>query len=387
MRTLHVAALPFPSPQGTQALLHQMLSALEVRGHDTHLLCYAHGAASRVEDLGSGAYTVHRVPTRSFSGSLRSGPSLDKVWLDLGLARELARLSALLAPDLIVAHHVEAAAACALALRDRRVLFVAHTSLADELPTYVPEAWGPLARKLGAGVDRSLTRRSHRTVAVSPVLAELLSTASARTVESLPLPWPLATPIVREAALAARAALGLSESAEVTLYAGNLDGYQGLSALLPGLALAADRRPALRLLIATESDPRALQRALRAADLLDRTHFSPLADEGARRLVHAAADCALVPRLSVGGVPIKLLDALARGVPVVASRTALAGYALDAYCACVDEQTPARWAEAIACTLDDRASAHACAAAGRAYIGQRHTAEQFTHAIERYARS
>lgn len=386
MRTLHVAALPFPSPQGTQALLHHMLAALHERGHDTHLLCYAHGAPPRPsQHVGADAstYTIHRVPMRSFTRSLRSGPSLDKVWLDVGLARELARLSASLAPDLIVAHHVEAAA-CARALRTE-ALFVAHTSLAEELPTYLPKAWGRLAGFLGARVDSSLTRHSSRTVAVSPTLAERLARDSGRAVDLLPLPWPLALPIAPEESSAARAALGLSARAEVVLYAGNLDGYQGLSALLPGLALAAARRPALRVLIATESDPSALTRALRASDLHGRTSFLSLADEAARRLAYATADCALVPRLSAGGVPVKLLDALARGLPVVASRTALAGYALDTYCACVDEQTPARWAEAISRTLDARDVARA--AEGRAYIARRHSGERFTRAIERYAQT
>jgi glycosyltransferase involved in cell wall biosynthesis len=56
--------------------------------------------------------------------------------------------------------------------------------------------------------------------------------------------------------------------------------------------------------------------------------FAPLASEHDRAVAHAAADVALVPRLASGGLPIKLLEALARDVPVVANRRALAGLPL-----------------------------------------------------------
>ena len=383
MRTLHVAALPFPSPQGTQGLLRQMLCALAEHGHDTHLLCYPHGASAlaplvpHVEP----PYMVHRVPTRSFTRSLRSGPSLDKLWLDAGLVRELARLTKALAPDVIVAHHVEAAA-CALALRQRPVLFVAHTSLVEELPSYAPPLLAPVVSRLGRLLDTVLVHRCARSVAVSPTLARALSAQTGREVTALPVPWPLATPITPQESLAARAALGLSPEHEVALYAGNLDAYQGLAALLPGLLLLARQRPGLRWLIATESDPSELARALTRHGLSERSTFAPLADEAARRRVHAAADCALVPRQSAGGVPVKLLDALARGLPTVAAVTALAGYPLAEYCTCVDEQTPERWATAIAAVLDDRPQAQARAASARAYIAGDHSAERFAKALE-----
>ena len=387
MRTLHVAALPFPSPQGTQGLLHQMLCALGERGHDTHLLCYPHGASAARTGAprATPAYTVHRVPTRSFSRSLRSGPSLDKLWLDAGLARELVRVSAALAPDLIVAHHVEAAA-CALARRHRPLLFVAHTSLVEELPTYAPAPLAPIVSRLGGLLETALVRRSDRTLAVSPTLARMLSAQTGCEVAALPLPWPLAAPITHEEALAARAALGLSPVCEVALYAGNLDAYQGLAALLPALALLARQRPALRWLVATESDPSKLALALCEHGLVDRTTFAPLADEAARRLVHAAADCALVPRQSAGGVPVKLLDALARGVPTVASATALAGYPLADHCTCVADQTPQHWSQAIASVLEDRPKAHARATSARTYVAQEHSAERFAQALEHSAK-
>src|SRR5690348_5568093 len=131
MRSLHIAALAFPTAQGTQAALHSMLGALGARGHETHLLCYPqHDAAD--PDAGRRNYQVHRIGAPFKQRSTRSGPSFEKGLLDVALAARVARYCADLSPDLVVAHHVEAAL-CTLAL-PRPVLFVAHTSPRTELP-------------------------------------------------------------------------------------------------------------------------------------------------------------------------------------------------------------------------------------------------------------
>lgn len=339
VRTLHVAALPFPSAQGTQALLHAMLTSLQTAGHDTHLLCYPHGAA--VER--SPAYQVHRSALASRSRSLRSGPALDKPWLDLGLALRLRRLYARYEPDALIAHHVEAAA-CALALRLPYV-FVAHTSLREELPTYAPASAARLLGAAGGALDALLVRRARATLSVSPLLASLLTRESRRAVAPLPLPWQVPAPIAREERERARARLSLKPEHVVLLYAGNLDAYQGFDALLPPLARVFRARPHARLLIASEQSRELLRADLARHGLTAQTLFAPLASEQDRRRAHAAANVALVPRRAAGGIPIKLLDAWVRGVPVLASRLALAGHELDDACEVVERD--ADWELAI----------------------------------------
>ncbi len=100
------------------------------------------------------------------------------------------------------------------------------------------------------------------------------------------------------------------------LYAGNLDAYQGLDDVLRPLANLVRRHPRLTLLLATQSPARAFVRRADAAGLAGHVVRAQLANECDRRLVHAASDLAPIPRGAPGGLPIKLLDALARGVPV-----------------------------------------------------------------------
>src|SRR5690606_39395113 len=62
------------------------------------------------------------------------------------------------------------------------VVYVAHTSLAAELPSY---GFSPTVARLGALWERALCRRAARTLAVSPALARALAQASGVAVEAL----------------------------------------------------------------------------------------------------------------------------------------------------------------------------------------------------------
>ncbi len=368
MRTLHIAALAFPTPQGTQGALHAMLSALATHGHETHLLCYPAGDG---EPGRARPYVVHRARTSLKQRSTRSGPSAEKVLLDLALARRAKELCAALSPDLVVAHHVEAAC-CALAL-SRPALFVAHTSLRAELPSYFPARLSRATAGAGARLDRFLCARHPGALAVSPLLAEMLTRESGRPVTPIAVPWALAEPATAPERAAAQRALGLSGPGPVLLYAGNLDAYQGLQSMLPDLACLARARPTLTWLIATESESAAFSRELATFGLLRQVRFTRLADEAARRRVHAASDLALVPRGAAGGLPIKLLDALARGIPVVTSRMALAGLPIPAPAVTIVDEHGS-WELAIRHQLRRADSAHEH---GRAFLAEAHRASRF----------
>lgn len=311
MRTLHLACLPFPSPQGTQAIVRAMVEALADHGHDTHLLTYAHGRGEAARGV-----THHRLVDFPRARSLRSGPSVTKAVLDLQMLAVARQTTTRLHPDLVIAHGVEAAFVARLARLSTlaRTIYFAHTRFDAELPTYLRGPTSPAKRAamtLGHALDMGASGLS--TVAITPDLARHLARGDASVSTLLP-PWRPLPPPREDERSAARAALGLPSDAPVALYAGNLDGYQGWQE-----AAEAARRLGATFLVATESDVGPLapfpHRRVR------------LADEPDRRRAYAACDLAIVPRRSPGGLPIKLLDALARDVPVVAGPRALAGLA------------------------------------------------------------
>jgi colanic acid biosynthesis glycosyl transferase WcaI len=382
---LHVAALPFPSYQGTQAAIRAMLEASTRSGRHAELFAYAASGYSFAAD-----FALHRTGNFPRVTSLRSGPSLGKLLLDARMLLELRTLVARLQPRAIVAHHVEAAA-LALALRCAPTVFFAHTDLETELPSYAHRRFQPALAWAGKNVDRVLAGRADAVATISPALRQRwLSTrlaaarpnagATTQAAIYVPTPWQLPAAIQGQERTASRRALGLAADSCVALYAGNLDAYQDPCSALDALRILIQRGIRITLLLATNSEPTSfIQRAARLG-IPFRT--SSLDGESVRRGIHAAADLAIVPRGPEGGLPIKLLDALARGVPCAVSPHAAAGCDLAAVSACAREQGAAALARAVASLAADPELRRTLAARGRAYVSREHSDSRFVSALD-----
>jgi len=372
MTVLHVACLPFPTYQGTQAALGSMLQTSSELGRPVHLLTYAPGAYEL-----DAPYPIDRVPDFPKVQSLRSGPSLGKLALDARCVVEIDRLCERLTPEAIVAHHIEAALA-ALAANVGPVHYVAHTSLEQELPIYFPRPLESPIAAIARYVEARVCRLAAGVAAVAPSLSILLG----ETTTYLPVPWRRSIGVAT-ASREARQALGLPTRGPLGLYAGNLDPYQGWEGLIAALVIMQDIHPNARLLIATESDPTPARLEVARAGLGHLVDFRQLAGEPARRLAHASANFAWIPRRTAGGLPIKMLEAFARGLPVVTTKRATAELPLDAACVCVPDDDPLALAEAAHEVLVDHALAHRLRSAGFAYLDQHHSATRFDAAMHR----
>jgi glycosyltransferase involved in cell wall biosynthesis len=97
---------------------------------------------------------------------------------------------------------------------------------------------------------------------------------------------------------------------------------------------------------------------------------------------YAAASCAVVPLLEGGGTPFKFLEALAHGVPVVATPRAAAGLAVrdgEHYFEGEDAQTFA--GSLLALVGNDAADTTALAARGRALVAERYSLAALRQAV------
>ena len=352
--------MPFPSHQGTQALLREQCLELAGRGHEVHLLVYAHGGWEE-----RWPFTVHRLSDWPRERSLRSGPSWRKAALDLRLAAVVRRLARTVRPDLVHAHNYEALVACVLARPRQPLIYHAHTLFERELPSFVRSGLAQAAAGVVGGLmDRLVPPRATATLAVSPRLVDELCRRrhpADRIVCSLP---GIAPPLARGDRDEVRAELGLG-GVEVVGYCGNLDGYQDIPTMLSALAELSRRRPAVRLLVITSSSRGELVEAARGMGVAERllvvAHGS--FDEAFRRM--AAIDVCLVPRSTPGGFPIKLLAYLAAGRPVVSTRVGVAGLELGEAVSVVAEGDGRAMAEALSWWLDRPDVAQRRGAVGR----------------------
>lgn len=386
--TFHIAAMPFPTYQGTQAVIHQMLYALAKLNAEPHLLTY--GAGEYSYDY---PYTLHRIRNIPVQRSFRSGPSFSKILLDFQLFVRLTSIRKSFFPRIIVAHHVEAAAATLMS-RCRPMVFFAHTNLSAELPGYTSSIPSCLLEYGGRGVDQWISNRADAVATICPDLKEYFIRLMAGGSKSdlsetlpevhyIPVPWPLFIPITIKERAVARADLGFHKNAKVVLYAGNLDHYQGWEVVIRAVRIAREEVPNIYLLVATQSDPFILWTEARKAGVIDRIRVTPLDGESIRKTVHAVSDLVVVPRRSEGGLPIKMLDAFARGIPVLVVRKAAAGLPLNRVAYIVERSESDAIASGMVDILRNENLQRQLRVQGPAYIREYHNQNRFIESFSR----
>ncbi len=388
MRVLLVSPRPLePVRKGHQVRALQLARTLVALGHPTTLLAPGHPAG----DTAGGAPPadgVRRVTVRDRSGSAALGvlvavasgrPAQAGVHGGSALAGAVAELAR--GVDLVV---LQLARLGALAARTggRPLVFDLVDSLALNFERRARFERAGLAALVRFEAGR-LLRYERELVALARGawvvadrdrrwLAERLEPAQAGKLVTLPL--------VVAAPPAARTARrdGAAPRAVIT---GNLGYFPTRQGALEFLAHSWPRVRArvagCELQLAGARPPRALARAARRAGarlVADPPDLGPIL---------AAADVALVPIEAGSGVPIKLLEAWAAEVPVVASPWAAAGAegrpGIDHRAAA----TPEEWAAAVADLIERPGEAHALARAGRERLSELWSQERLDRELTR----
>jgi protein involved in polysaccharide export with SLBB domain/glycosyltransferase involved in cell wall biosynthesis len=308
-RVAIVAACPFPSLRGSQVLVRETAEALARAGHAVHVVTYP--TAQHLVPIERIA--IHRAA--KLPGLWTARPfGWQKLVLDVLLAWRLWQVVRRQRIDVIHAHNLEAPLIAYLvrALTGVPVVYHAHNALADELPCYFRAA---VARRLAGWVgrrsDRMLARRSDYTVALSDRLAAYLAARGAAG--RIATVAPAASRLT-----AADAPVPRRERAPLVMYAGNLDPYQDLDCLLQGFARLRAAEPQARLVLVTHAaaHPKTVGRAAALAEHPGVTVQVVNSFAAAMRTL-AAADVLVCPRASWSGFPIKVLNYMALGRPIV----------------------------------------------------------------------
>ena len=130
------------------------------------------------------------------------------------------------------------------------------------------------------------------------------------------------------------------------------------------------RRPGLRLAVAGDRPGRALARRLESAGA------TLVSSPESLRAVLRRARVAIAPMQAGAGVPVKVLEAFAEGVPVVASPWAAAGVGAPERLPLAVAESPEQWIEEVERLLDARAFAERQVAAARDFVGREHDPDE-----------
>ncbi len=370
LRIAVVAACPFPWPRGTPIRIHRIAEAMAARGHDVHVATYHLG--QRPVDPG---FSIHRIPEVRGYTKTSPGPSVRKlVQLDPMLIARLRALHRKIAFHAIHAHHYEGLLAALLAGIPVPIIYDAHTMLGGELPSYQMIPPG-LACTIGRWIDRRLPGRASHTVAVSRSIRDQLVAMKAVPADRISVipngvEWERFPLPSRE-----------TQEIETVIFTGNLGSYQGIDLMLQAFAVLRARRPNVELSIVTESpfDPYEAQAKKLGVREAIRVQPAPFAEQPA---LLSRANVALSPRTQCDGIPQKLLNYMAAGVPIVAFQGSAVTLKHERTGLCVVDGDTEGMAGAIERLLDDRALAHRLGESAREEARREHSWARVAERIE-----
>jgi len=377
MRLLLVGAFPYPHHQGSQVYFQEQAIALRAAGAEVSLLTYASALPS--PSATSPTDRKDRVPRtsqywRALDGfehwtspgwtsptSMQSGPNWSKPLGDLGLLMTLRDAIASLesddAYDAILTHNAEATLIALHGLPNPRpaIVYCIHTLLGNELSAYLRgpkrkgffsflqtiDSAGRFAHNLdraGDRIDRWIAKRIDGWIALTQsadrVMRQVSHAPGAIIAPPLPDPERAFEPL-NPVEVAVRHGL---EPGRFFLYSGNLDAYQELDILAAAaveLAGRSDSPP--KIVIASHRtgqytgsqvrpdsqphcgrDDSATGRVAGWTESMPGIEFLVLESTSEMQALLAAARASVVTRRAAGGFPIKLVNSLAMGTPVVA---------------------------------------------------------------------
>jgi glycosyltransferase involved in cell wall biosynthesis len=366
-----VVASPFPANHGTPGSIREMCEALAALGHEIHVVTYHFGEARPPSGV-----AVHRAAGLGLRGRMVVGPTWQKPIFDLLMVFTLARVVWRERIDVIHAHNYEGALVGFVGrlLTGRPLVYGAVNTMIDELGSYgaIRPRW--LADGLARMLDWLVPRLPGAIIALSTDLERFLQARGIRPERIHVIPLGVDTRAFDGAdGDAVRRRLGLGDR-PIVLYTGILDRLQRVDYLLRAMTVVAAAVPEARLvLVANVLQPEDLARwrALAAElGLADRVTFVGSESFADIPPFLAAADVTVVPRPHCPGFPVKLLNSLAAGRPVVVFEGSAKGLRDGEAALVVPDHDWHAMGDAIVRVLRDRRLAENLSRGGRRWVEQ-----------------
>lgn len=376
-RVLVVTPQPFYQDRGTPIALGHTCRALGQLGYDVDLLAFPIGQDTLIP-----ATEIHRCANPFGIRAVPIGFSAGKVLLDLTLAQSFWRL--LRTRDYGAVHAVEEAAYLAALVCPRLgkpYVYDMASAIPVELRRHRLLGTALAQRALGA-FERLALRRAAQIVCSSGLADYVRAVVPGVAFTEWRFP-PLIDSADEAAVQQLRDRLEIPAHAQVVAYTGSFAAYQRLDLLFEAFteALAADPR---LMLVCVGATPEARRAALAqfAPHVRDRVRI--LAPESRDRMPEylAMADCLISLRPSSDNLPLKVLDYMAAGRPIVATRGRAHEPVLNGERAFLCEASTESVKEAILAVFSSPQRARSVALAARSHALQHYGWDHFVRLIE-----
>lgn len=368
MRMLVIAPEPVFTPRGTPFSVYHRLAVAAELGVLTDLLTYEEGRDPDLPGL-----TVHRIPRVPLLPPVRIGPSFGKLVRDVLMVLWTLGLLIRRRPDVVHAHE-EAVFWCRAfkPLFGFRLIYDMHSSLPQQLTNFDFTS-SRLLIGLFERLENSALEAADAVLTISPALAEVALGRMSEPGRHVLLEncvldrvrlrgdagGPPGTPGGGQAAPGADPRSGAPwladwAEADVVVYAGTLEPYQGIDLLLEAFARVRQRRPAARLLVVGGSDSQvAAYRAVAdRLELGDACRFTGSVPQPTARALMRRARVLVSPRTRGTNTPLKVYELLASGIVFVATRIESHTQVLDDSVCVLAEPEPAALAEGLLTALE-----------------------------------
>jgi 1,2-diacylglycerol 3-alpha-glucosyltransferase len=353
-----VAACPFPANYGTPGAIREMSDTLASFGHDVHVVTYPFG-----EDLPVGAVSVWRTPYWRKTRSLYTGPSLEKLLLDVLLVVQLCRVIRRQRISIIHAHNYEGLLIGYVAriLTGRRLLYNAVSLMSDELPSYNFLKPAFLARALARVLDWLAVKLPDHFIVITKELRQFFLSKHISDKRLALIPCGVKPEMFENARPDALLARYGVDGRPIVMYTGVNSPFQRVDYLLRAFRSVLNTEPTALLMMVSplqhDVDVPSYRPLVQSLGLSDNIIWVEGQTLAQLPDYLAMASVAVISRPNIPGHPIKLLNYMAAGKPIVCFRGAAKGvhHMHDAYI--VEDHDVDGMSRGIVTLLEDRALA------------------------------
>ncbi len=316
-----VAACPFPCNHGTPGGIREKAEALAELGHEVHVITYASCQPGEVRGV-----KIHRIPAFGPVNDVRVGPSVAKIFWNIALIFKLIQVVWRERLDVLHGINYEGAMIgwAAKVVTGRPLVYGAVNTMIDELHTYkfIRPQW--LAKGLARVLDWAVPRMADRIVCYTHAIKNFLVDSGIPAHRVMEVKLGIDLSMFADAKPGnARERMGVNGE-ELVMYTGVLNKFQRIDYLLDAMKVVLAERPNAKVaFVRTLDDEEHRREVHRAAEERGVAHacvYPPILEFAELPAFIAAADLTVVPRPDCPGVPVKLLNFMAAGKPVVVTK-------------------------------------------------------------------